>query len=180
MAHCQERLISVGLSRFAMELNSHKVPHICGRATSDEKIDQNLILKAPSFYENTCITVRREYCDSDSTISNTFSVRVWRNEVCRTVPPDFQTLAASSVRSWDASRFPVVRKTAGLATFGRSDPNKRRLNFDVKSKSRSWGTLGVIAIVHFRRLRAYQIALHGWWDRKKLSFMDNQLHQSKI
>lgn len=40
--------------------NSHKIPRNCGRAANDEKIDRNLISKALSFYENTCIRVRRE------------------------------------------------------------------------------------------------------------------------
>jgi len=31
-----------------------------GRAANDEKIDRHLISKALPFYENTCITVRRE------------------------------------------------------------------------------------------------------------------------
>lgn len=107
--------------------NSHKMLRICERVANDEKIDRNLILKAPLFMKIRVLEsprVRREYCDLDSTISHTFSVRVWRNEVCGTVPPDFQTLAASNVRSWDASRFSVVRKTAGLATFERKERSK--------------------------------------------------------
>lgn len=49
------------------------------RVANDEKIDRNLISsveKAPYFMNIRGIRVRREYCDSDSTISHTFPVCV--------------------------------------------------------------------------------------------------------
>lgn len=123
-----EIVLPLEISRWRSSSNSHKMPCICGRAANSEKIDWNLISKALSFYKNTYIRARRESAGNIviriQRSRATFSVRVWRNEVCGTVPPDFQTLAASSVRSWDASRFPVVRKTAGLATFGRKERSK--------------------------------------------------------
>jgi len=72
LAYCQERLISVGLSKLDGDPNSHKIPRACGKRRKNRSA--SYFESAPVLWKYVYYSpprVRWEYCDSDSTISHT-------------------------------------------------------------------------------------------------------------